>query len=51
MSTSRGALQTVRIFLMRKSRRERVISASRPAAKVMVAKVRPMTVRNIKCQP
>lgn len=51
INTSIGALHTERRFLAKNSRADNVISASRPAVKVSVASVSPMTVRYWKCQP
>ena len=51
MSTSSGALHTDKTFLIRNSRRESVISAREPKAKVIVASARPMMVRYWKCHP
>jgi len=51
ISTSRGVEVRVRMFFMRKRFGERVRSASRAVVKVVVARARPMIVRNWKCQP
>lgn len=51
MRTSRGALQIDSIFFTRNSRRDNVMSAKRLARNVNVARNRPITVRNAKCQP
>lgn len=51
MSTSIGVLAIDNAFLTVKSARDDVISARKPKVKVKVASVRPMMVRNCKCQP
>lgn len=45
IKTSNGALQRDRLFLIKKSFGERVMSARRPKKKVPVAKVSPIMVR------
>lgn len=49
--TSNGALHTDSIFFTKKSRRERVTSANRPAVNVHVDNARPIIVKKTKCQP
>lgn len=49
--TSMGALQMDKRFLTRNSRGDRVWSASKATAKVIVDIERPMTVKYWKCQP
>lgn len=51
MRTSIGALAMEKEFLMVKSVRDSVRSASSPNTKVLVVKDRPMMVRYWKCQP
>lgn len=51
ISTSSGALQTERAFLIANSRGDRVMSAREPKRKVTVARDRPMMVRYWKCHP
>ena len=48
---SRGALQNSKAFLARNKLRDDVMSARAPTTKVMYASVRPIMVRNWKCQP
>ena len=45
MSTSIGALQRDKRFLIRKSRADKVTSANKPIKKVTVERLNPMTVR------
>lgn len=51
INTSMGVLATESAFLIVKSAREEVRSARRPKTKVKVESVRPMMVRNWRCQP
>lgn len=51
MRTSIGALATLNAFFIWKRVWFRVTSASRPTAKVAVARARPMMVRYCRCQP